>query len=192
MQFTKRGGYREGAGRPRIHADDGAAHRRRPRLNGKRVPVHVTLRVRQHVLGLRSTGCFQVIARVLAAAQGRFETHFVHFSVQGNHIHLVVESRDERTLISAMRGLSIRIARALNRVMGRRGPVMEDRYHTHYLPTRAEVRNTVRYVLTNHIKHFGERDIDPRSSLAHPQLTAEPRTWLLRNLRVRVNVSDSS
>lgn len=158
-------------------------------MSGKRVPVHVTLRVRKHVWGLRSAGCFPAIARSLRAAQGRFETGIVYFSVQGNHIHLVVESRDERTLMSAMKGLSIRVAKAMNRVMGRSGPVMEDRYHTHYLASKAEVRNTVRYVLTNHLKHFGERSIDPYSSLALPELVAAPRTWLLRNLRVRVHES---
>jgi REP element-mobilizing transposase RayT len=127
-----------------------------------------------------------VIEETLRRAQGRFGTGFVHFSVQGNHIHLVVESIDERSLASAMKGLSVRIAKAMNRVMGLKGPVMQDRYHTHYLATKAEVRNTVRYVLTNHLKHFGERDLDPCSSLALPELAAAPRTWLLRDLVVRV------
>jgi hypothetical protein len=177
------GGAREGAGRPRIHADDGAAHRRRKRLDGRRVPVHVTLRVRPHVSGLRRS--FRVIQGALRGAQGRFETTLVHFSVQGNHVHLIVESSDERRLASAMKGLSIRIAKAMNRTMGSSGPVMEDRYHTHYLATPREAKNALRYVLTNHLKHFGgARRVDPCSSLANPELTAAPRTWMLARIRL--------
>jgi REP element-mobilizing transposase RayT len=177
------GGAREGAGRPRIHADDGAAHRRRKLLDGRRVPVHVTLRVRKHVWGLRRS--FRVVERALRSAQGRFETAIVHFSVQGNHVHLIVESSNERRLASAMKGLSIRLAKAMNRTMGARGPVIEDRYHTHYLATPTEVKNALRYVLTNHIKHFGgARHADPCSSLANPAMTAAPRTWMLARIRL--------
>lgn len=177
------GGAREGAGRPRIHADDGAAHRARKRLDGRRVPVHVTLRVRKHVWGLRRS--FRVIEVCLRRAQTRFETAIVHFSVQGNHVHLIVESRDERRLASAMKGLSIRIAKAMNRRMGTSGPVMEDRYHTHYLATPTEAKNALRYVLTNHIKHFGgARRVDPCSSLANAEMTVAPRTWMLARIRL--------
>jgi REP element-mobilizing transposase RayT len=189
IQFTKRGGPRDGSGRPRIHKDDGAAHRRRRPLKGSRVPVHVTLRMREHVWGLRSRRSFRALERSIWAAQERFGSRIVHFSVQGNHIHLVVESIDERTLASAMKGLSVRIAKAMNRVMERSGPVLADRYHTHYLATPAEVRNTVRYVLQNHMKHFGESGVDRFSSLAHPHLVTPARTFLLRNLRVVVRQS---
>jgi len=53
----------------------------------------------------------------------RFGFRLVHFSVQGNHIHLVVEAQDERSLASGLQGLGVRIAKALNRVMGRKGTV---------------------------------------------------------------------
>src|SRR3989442_11957483 len=46
-------------------------------------------------------------------------------------------------------GLTIRIARAINRAVGRRGKVFADRYHAHILSTRREVANALRYVLEN-------------------------------------------
>jgi hypothetical protein len=62
----------------------------------------------------------------------------VHYSVQGNHVHLLVEANDEKALSKGMNGLGTRIARRLNRVMGRKGKVLDDRYHGHILRTPTE------------------------------------------------------
>ena len=63
-----------------------------------------------------------------------------HYSVQGNHLHLVAEARDAASLGRAMKGLGVRIARGLNGLMGTRGPVLADRYHARILRTPREVR----------------------------------------------------
>ena len=48
-------------------------------------------------------------------------------------------------------------------MMGRKGPVLQDRYHAHVLRTPAEVRNALRYVLGNFESH-AERRGEPRST----------------------------
>lgn len=154
-------------------------HRARPRL-AARFPVHVTMRVTEGTYGLRSRRCFRAVERALLGARGRFGTFVTHFSVQGNHMHLIVESLDEAALMAAMKGLGVRVAKALNRVMGRKGQVIAERYHAHYLRTPTEVRHAVSYVLHNHTKHFGRAGRDPYGSGAHPGLVEAPRTWLLR------------
>jgi hypothetical protein len=53
----------------------------------------------------------------------------VHFSIQANHIHLIVEAAGRRMLWRGMTGVGVRIARAVNRTLGRRGQVVADRYH---------------------------------------------------------------
>jgi hypothetical protein len=64
-----------------------------------------------------------------------------------------------------VQGLAVRVARAVNRVLGRRGAVWGDRYHSRPLCTPREVRNGLVYVLMNHQKHSGgERGLDPCSS----------------------------
>ena len=77
-----------------------------------------------------------------------------HFSVQGNHVHLIVEAEDNRALARGMQGLGVRIARALNRVMGKKGAVMADRFHSHLLRTPSEARRAIDYVLRNHVRHL--------------------------------------
>src|SRR4051794_9798519 len=82
------GGKRNGAGRKPKGVRAGVSHVARPALS-RHHPVHVTWRMLPHVWNLRSRRCFTAIAASLAHARRSVGFHIVHFSVQGNHIHLV-------------------------------------------------------------------------------------------------------
>jgi len=148
----------------------------------------VTLRLRAEVWNLRTHRCFRALRRAFQRGCERFGYRLVHFSVQGNHIHLVVEAPDAVQLGRAMKGLEVRMARALNEVMRRRGPVFADRYHAHLLRSPREAANAVRYVLENWRRHGLCRDgaaneLDPYCSASArdgPALVARPRGWILR------------
>ena len=85
------------------------------------------------------------------------------------------------------------MARALNRVMSRRGAVFASRFHAHVLRTPREVRHALAYVLGNHAVH-AERAGRPAAAVpdvyasvgyrAFGLLDTEPivpaRGWLLR------------
>jgi len=77
----------------------------------------------------------------------------VHFSVQGDHLHLLVEARDARALSSGVRSVSIRVARYVNALLSRRGPLWAERWHGRALGSPREVRNVLLYVLANFRKH---------------------------------------
>jgi hypothetical protein len=151
------------------------AHGRRERIPG-RVPAHVTVRIERGLPTLRTRRAFTAVARALWGAQGRLGMRLVRFSVQSNHLHLIVEGANG----AAMKGLGVRLARGLNKLSGRRGRVIEDHYHAHALRTPTEVRNALHYVEHNHRKHTGVAGRDEFSSAAQPQLVASPGTWLLR------------
>src|SRR5207253_1330187 len=114
----------------------------------------------------------------------------VHFSVQGNHLHLVVEADDEKALARGMQGLGVRIAKALNRLMGRKGAVFADHYHARTLRSPTQVANALAYVLMNFLHHFPDEAAryaeDPRDRFSSawreggmdPPVVAA-RTWLL-------------
>jgi hypothetical protein len=199
LELPTWGGKRRGAGRkPKgERADDPHA----PRDPVRRYqPVHVTLRMAEHVWNLRSQRSYRVVDAAMRGAQRRSGLRVVHFSVQGNHLHAIVEADGTRDFTAGMRSLAIRIARGLNRMMGRTGPVFADRFHAHVLRTPAEVRNAVRYVLGNFESHASRRGeptsskawVDPFSSAAVKTpldaqqalfvvpATVEARTWLLR------------
>ena len=109
--------------------------------------MHVTWRMRDGVWNLRSQRCFTALARAFWGGASRFGFKLVHYSVQGNHVHLLVEAESEKSLARGMCGLGVRVARGLNRVMGRRGKVLDDRYHGHILRTPTEVRRARAYLL---------------------------------------------
>ena len=165
LRLSVRGGARPGAGRPRGH---NVSHARRQPLSHNH-PVHVTLRVCKGVYGLRSRRSFHWIERAFRAARGAKNARFVHYTVQGNHIHLIVEAENSLRLSRFVQGFEIRVARWLNRMMGRHGRVFADRYHARALRTPREVRLAVAYVLKNAAKHYGggrTASVDPYSSAA--------------------------
>jgi len=109
--------------------------------------------MRKGLPSLRSQATLRALREVFGAAKDRLGMRLVHFSIQSNHIHLLVEANGRNVLSKAMQGLSVRIARRLNRLWERAGRVFADRYHDHVLKTPAEVRNALSYVLNNARKH---------------------------------------
>lgn len=96
---------------------------------------------------------FFEVRRALGAARERFGFRLVHFSVQRDHVHLLAEAQDRRALARGVQGLSIRVARAVNRRAKRSGRVFADRYHVRALKTPREARAALVYVLMNARKH---------------------------------------
>ena len=102
---------------------------------------------------LRTVRLVREIERTLALGCERGEFRLVHYSLQGNHAHLIVEAKDRYALGRGMKAVDSRLARAVNRVFGRSGPVLADRYHVRVLKTPREVRNALAYVLLNARRH---------------------------------------
>ncbi len=201
---TGHGGWRPGAGRPKGRAT--CSHQARPRFPAS-VPLHVTLKLTAGVPSFRRAAITRVVRAAIAAGGHRGDFRVVHYNVLGDHLHLVVEAAGAAALARGMQGLSVRLARRINALLGRRGRLLAQRYHARPLRTPTEVRNAVRYVLLNARHHGAERGavmargwVDPYSSALWfdgwktairtdaPWLralakegrpTADPHTWLL-------------
>jgi REP element-mobilizing transposase RayT len=194
LPFPQRGGRRLGAGRKRLADRPRVSHRARER-HGARHPLLVTVRLQRALPSLRRKREFTLIRTRIDAANGRFGMRVVHYSVQSNHVHLIVEAPDQLALARGMKGVLVRIARALNDAWDRRGSVFDDHYHARALKTPREVRNALVYVLQNARKHGAHfSGPDPFSSgpafdgwkepiAAAVAVRAQPlvraRTWLL-------------
>jgi putative transposase len=203
-----RGGRKRGPKR-RVHGR--VPHRQRPVHKGRH-PVHVTLRARHGLPSFRQQVVHALVLRVLRDQRRRaYKDSFqiVHFSIQSNHLHLVVEAEDgpstspatrsRNALRSGVSGFLIAFARRLNTLLKRKGKVWDDRYHRHDLESPHEVKTSLRYVVSNFRKHghvtFGEGAFDYYSSAQHfdgwsealfdwfeepePWPEVTPRTWLL-------------
>jgi putative transposase len=163
LAFRSWGGKRKGAGRKAKLGRAGVSHRSRPE-HRKRHPVHVTLRAVRRLPSLRQQAVFMAIRRAFSRT-ARAWFRLVHFSVQTDHVHLLVEADDKVSLARGLGGLAIRVARAVNRYLHRRGPLWSDRYHAHALATPREVRRAIVYVVQNFQKHVHDaRGFDACSS----------------------------
>ena len=178
LKFRGRGGKRKGAGRKPKHGRAGVSHAKRPVLK-RRFPVHVTLRMCPTVYNLRSKRCFTALSQAFWAGSNRFGFRLIRYSVQGNHVHLIAEAESNESLSKGMQGLTIRMARALNRVMNRKGRVFADRFHLHILKTINEVRNALNYLLNNHRKHIAGLPLDYKDPYVSVEPLIPPQTWLL-------------
>jgi REP element-mobilizing transposase RayT len=164
-----RGGRRPGAGRKRKSPRASVVHRTRP-THALRYPSHVTIPFLKVVGNLRTQLLFNALRAIFRKRKrGAPERSFqvVHFSVQKDHVHLLVEAVDREAFSLGMRSLTIRTALRLNQLLRRKkGKVIRDRYHRRDLFDAPAVRTALRYVLLNGAKHgcVGPTQLDPFSS----------------------------
>jgi putative transposase len=123
------------------------AHRKRP-LHDGRNPVHVSISGLPEMVSFRRPTVYSALEDAIALAQRR-DFRIAEFSVQSNHVHLVVEATDNAALSRGMKGLSVRLARSYNRRLRRRGTVWSGRYHARELTSPRQVRRVLVYVLQN-------------------------------------------
>ena len=226
VPVERRGGARKKAGRkPADPSRRRVPHLTRP-VARARFAFHITKRMRRDIPRLRGWDIGKVVRRGfvygcrmsgIGGTRGRrgssrgggrdasdrvLEFRICQFSIQGNHIHLICEASDNDALARGIQGWSVRVARGVNRFLGREGSVFDDRYHMRVLKTPTDTRHALCYVLQNARRH-GERlprelnGIDPFSSAwwfdgwkddswregippPEDRSVAEPKTWLLR------------
>ena len=136
---------------------------------------------------MRRFKAFRVLCAAVLAANGRLEGfRVVHFSLQGNHLHMIVEAEHESILSKGMQGLNTRLARRFNKLLGRTGAFFADRYHCKVMSTPLVVRRVLAYVLNNWRRHklanLTQADwVDPFSSArwfdgfrGKPHVSSEP------------------
>jgi REP element-mobilizing transposase RayT len=200
---TGHGGWRPGAGRPKIKGS--VSHRTRTAFPD-RYPQHVTMRLGADSPPIAREWLMKRVIHPCIAASEKPFFRVVEFNVLSNHVHLICEADDAMSLARGVQGLAIRFARRLNTALKRKGKLFGPRYHAVVLRSPAQVRNTLRYVLLNRKHHAGASKrffagwVDPYSSgvwfrgwkapirmnVATNALveveapTRAPKTWLLR------------
>jgi len=166
------------------------------------------MKIRPGISSLRTMRMVREVERSFARGCSRPGFRLVHYSLQRNHVHLIVEATSRGALGRGMMAIAGRLGRAINRVCHRTGKVFADRYHLHVLKTPREVRSALRYVLLNarrHARRVTDRErnaqLDPASSAqwfegwrpktrrwmvidapgsARASPVAPARTWLLK------------
>jgi REP element-mobilizing transposase RayT len=162
LALFRNGGKRRGAGRKPSGARACVSRHARPVVEAAN-GLHVTLRVRPEVGRLRKPRMYRAIRAASRTAARREDFRIVHLSIQGDHLHLVVEAEDKRALARGMQGFQISAARNINAEISvdgcrRRGRVFSDRYHLVVIGTPTQMRRALSYCLNNWRKHGEDRE----------------------------------
>jgi REP element-mobilizing transposase RayT len=120
-------------------------------------PCHVTLRVKPGLQSLRGGAVAREIEESFRRGCVRKEMRLVHYSIQDDHAHLIVEANGVTALGNGMKSIASLFAFAVNRALGRTGKVLRDRYHHKVLKSPRQVRNAIAYVLLNARRHAAKR-----------------------------------
>jgi putative transposase len=130
----KWGGWRPGAGR-KPGPNPPVPHESRGRFPGEH-PCLVTLKVREGVASFRTVAVVREVEASFRRGAERGEFRLVHYSLQDDHLHAIVEAKGPEALGRGMKSLAARFARAVNRALRRSGPVLRERYHLRSSPRR--------------------------------------------------------
>ena len=131
-------------------------------------PLHVTMRAAGNLPSFRVQRLYEAFEEAVRRTR-RDDFRVVEYSVQDDHLHLIVEAENKQALARGMKSFSVRANRLFNAAHGRgRGRVWGDRYHRRDLTSARQVRNAIVYCLQNYKKHHGVgsgvRRVDPCSS----------------------------
>lgn len=187
---------------PKRTKESGVPHGSRPELKNGNV-AHVTIKLKEGLPSLRMGKALQVVlAAIERVNQGEW-IRIVHFSVQSNHVHLIVEAKNSADLSRGMASLNTGLGMRLNRLWNRvgEGSVFMERFHLVLVTSPPQMRNVLNYVLRNDVRHgLNLRTLDPCSSAlsftgwkqlqnskrqqqeaAARCVSAQPQTWLLQS-----------
>jgi putative transposase len=195
QELFRRGGKRRGAGRKPAGSRAQQSHAARPEFKRYHA-LHVVMRVVPGVRSLRRRKMYQAIREAtIAAARGEW-LRIVHVSLQGSHVHMLVEAEHKEALARGMQGFVISAARNVNIALGdgtrrRRGKVFADRYHVEVIKTPTQARHALAYVMNNWRKHGEDRQGLPSTWLVDAfstgvlfpdwlELQGQPWMWKMR------------
>jgi putative transposase len=158
----RRGGKRAGAGRPKKGERASERHKTREAFRANQ-PIHVVIRPIAEVGTLRGFHTYKAVREAMITTYARARIRIVHISIQGTHIHLLVEAGGRLELARGMQGFEIACAKSLNAVLSkrlgyrRRGTVFPDRYHAVIIRSPRQARGALAYVLNNWRRHREDR-----------------------------------
>ena len=147
-----RGGKRKGAGRKPNGAKAGVKHEKRATVT-RTTPVFVTTKLVAGLPTLRAENEEEVIRQAFREVNALRALRIIQYSIQSNHLHLIVETRNAEQLSRGMSQLTIRLARRLNKLWGRKGKLWKDRFHSRVVETPTLMANVLNYCLLNGRKH---------------------------------------
>lgn len=183
-----RGGKRPGAGRKPKGEVALLRHLTRIPVQEDK-PVLATVQICKGLPSLRTPDVRAVLLDCFHKGKQRGGFRLAHFSIRHDEILLLVEADTRHAMTFGMQGLTIRIARHLNKHWRRKGTLFRDRYHERTLETAEAVRETLHAMLDADAETHAYSSapwcdgfVEPVSFPELEQVgkpVIQPRTWLV-------------
>jgi hypothetical protein len=169
------------AGRP-AQVDIGIRHIRRERFS-KLTALHLTIKVRDNKADVQNKRILKALHHAIKRARLQ-RLRVIHYTLEYNHAHLVVEAADNKILHKGMQAFGISLAKAINKIKQLKGAVYKHRYHFRKLTSRRELKNALHYVFRNGVKHKRSTSLfDLYNSLpAEKSITADMNIIIERSI----------
>jgi len=168
------GGRRPNCGRKRIHSNS-CSHKTRETIKYN-YPLHINFKYKTQI---RYQQFIEIFKKAISNSQ-KHGMRLIHYSIQFNHIHLIVESKDYIELTKSMRSLTATIVKLIQLQKKIKGNLQIGRYHLHILKTCREAENAFRYVILNELHHTGKMNFIKYSSISKNSkiVLDSPKCWL--------------
>lgn len=151
------------AGRKPIH-DKAIRHTERPIFKKAR-SLHLTIKVRENKADIKSRRLLKALHHAIKRAR-LMKLKIIHYTLEFNHVHLLVEADNNSTLHKGMQAFGISFSKAINRSKRLKGTVYKHRYHFRQICSSRELKNVLHYIFHNGIKHGRTNSlIDPFNSM---------------------------
>jgi REP element-mobilizing transposase RayT len=144
------GGKRDGAGRKNVSKT--VTHMKRERVHSH-YPMHLTVRLRKSMPNLRQRRLQRALHKGILMSE-KLGLRVIHYAMQTNHLHLIVEAKDNPGLARGMQSLIGRMGKIIRRYIGGKGSVFAGRYHLRVIKTASYMKNVLKYVLFNSARHL--------------------------------------
>lgn len=113
-------------------------------------PYHIVTRTNGRLFKFRP-GTFKLFIKVLNDITTKFEARIQHFQLMSNHYHLKIHTPKEN-LDQIMHYLNGQIAKKLNRILGVKGHLWEERYRSSIISTDAYAQMCIIYIYNNPVR----------------------------------------
>lgn len=140
----------KGAGRPAKN-DQGIRHTSRKKFQ-KALSLLLTIKVRENKADIQSKRMLKRLHHAIYRARLK-GLRIIHYTLEYNHVHLLVEAGNHEILHKGMQALGISLSKSINRLKNKKGAVYKHRYHFRQISSPRDLRNVVNYILNNGIKH---------------------------------------
>lgn len=160
----------KGAGRPAL-VDKGIRHTTREVIK-KKTALHLTIKVRPNKADIKSKAVLKALHHAIKRARLK-KLKIIHYTLEYNHLHLLVETSGNQALHSGMQALGISLSKAINRIKFCSGGVYKHRYHLRVITSLRDYKNVLNYILNNGVKHKRTSSVlDPYNSKVVDQMNS--------------------